>query len=149
MAQVLLLALMVNLRVNNMTHYLYSKEELPEGFKYPLSFLEIVSKKDVLDLDPWWFLYEFEDFAKQWLFEIKKQYPTRKLVPFAKASNTDDIVCFDGSDESGNPKVYFIHTFASPGWEDRGSVYNFDEWLKQAKEESAQYKAERAELDKI
>ncbi|OCG42894.1 SMI1/KNR4 family protein [Gilliamella sp. Bif1-4] len=132
-----------------MAHYLYSKEELPEGFKYPLSFLEIVSKKDVLDLEPWWFLYEFEDFARHWLFEVKKQYPTRKLIPFAKTSNNDDIVCFDGSDISGNPKVYFVHTFATPGWEDRGSVYSFDEWLKQAKEESAQYKAERAKLDKI
>jgi hypothetical protein len=132
-----------------MAHYLYSKEELPEGFKYPLSFLEIVSRKDVLDLEPWWFLYEFEDFARQWLFEIKKQYPTRELIPFAKASNNDDIVCFDGSDISGDPKVYLIHTFASPGWEDRGSFYNFDEWLKQVKEESALYKAEMTELDKI
>ncbi|MCR1000739.1 SMI1/KNR4 family protein [Serratia rubidaea] len=130
-----------------MAYYLYSKEELPSGFKYPLSFLEIVSKEDVLDLDPWWFLYEFEDFAKQWLFEIKKQYPTRQLVPFAKTSYSDDIVCFDGSDESGEPKVFFVHAFASPGWEDRGSVSNFDEWLKIAKEESAQYKADRAESE--
>ncbi|OCF96948.1 hypothetical protein [Gilliamella sp. wkB308] len=132
-----------------MAHYLYSKEELPEGFKYPLSFLKIFSKQEVIDLEPWWFLYEFENFAKQWLFELKKQYPTRKLIPFAKASNTDDIVCFDGSDKSGNPTVYFVHAFASSGWENRGSVCDFDEWLKQAKEESAQFKAEQAELDKI
>lgn len=130
-----------------MTHYLYSEQELPRGFCFPASFLDMVHRDFVLDLEPWWFLYEFEDFAKQWLLEIERLYPNRSLVPFAKVSYSDDIACFDGNDKSGNPKVYYVHAFASPGWEDRGCVGSFDEWLKLAKEESAQYKAERAESE--
>lgn len=125
-----------------MSHYLYSKKELPDGFEYPTSFIEMVSGNSTLDLEPWWFLYEFEDFAKQWLFEVKKQYPTRQLVPFAKVSYSDDLACFDGSDISGDPKIFIVHTFASPGWEDRCNVSNFDEWLKMTHLESIQYKSE-------
>jgi hypothetical protein len=128
-----------------MTCYLYSIEELPEGFSFPSSFLEIVNKESILDLDPWWFICEFEKFAKYWLSEMKTQYPERQLVPFAKVSYSDDIACFDGSDISGDPKVFFIHAFASTGWEDRGNLNNFDEWLKLAKEESVRYKIEREE----
>lgn len=128
-----------------MKYYLYTEKELPENFYFPSSFLDMVKMDQVLDLDPWWFLYEFENVAKQWLSEIKKQYPDRNLVPFAKISYSDDIACFDGDDKSGDPKVYYVHAFASPGWEDRGSVENFDKWLKLAQEESAQYKADRAE----
>lgn len=131
--------------IEGMKPYLYSKQELPKGFSFLHSFLEIVHQDSILDIKPWWFFYEFETLSKQWLLEIKKQYPTRSLVPFAKVSYSDDIVCFDGSDTSGDPKVFFVHAFASPGWEDRGNVQNFDEWLKLAKEESTQYKAERAE----
>lgn len=130
-----------------MAHYLYSKQELPQGFSFPSSFLDIVNRDPVLDLDPWWFLYEFEEVAKTWLLEMKKQYPNRSLIPFAKVTYSDDIACFDGTDRSGDPKVYYVHTFASPGWEDRGNVNNFDDWLKLAKEESMEYKAERAKLD--
>lgn len=128
-----------------MKYYLYTEQELPENFHFPSSFLDMVKMDQVLDLDPWWFLYEFENAAKQWLSEIKKQYPDRHLVPFAKISYSDDIACFDGDDKSGDPRVYYVHAFASLGWEDRGSVENFDKWLKLAQEESAQYKADRAE----
>jgi hypothetical protein len=67
------------------------------------------------------------------------------LFPFAKVNCPDNIVCFDGEDTSGDPKVYYIHAFASPGWEDRGYADNFTEWLKMARLESARYKAEQAD----
>ena len=66
-------------------------------------------------------------------------------VPFAHWYCSDDIACFDGADTSGNPKVYFVHAFASSGWEDRGDVDNFDEWLKIAQKDSEEYKKERKE----
>lgn len=128
-----------------MIHYFYPKEMLPSGFIYPSSFLEFISKKEIPDLDPWWFIYEFEELSKKWFLLLKKQYPTRNVVPFAKASNNDDIACFDGTDKSGDPKIFIIHSFASPGWEDRGSVKNFNEWLELTKKESAQYKLECTE----
>ncbi|MCT8343389.1 hypothetical protein LG003_11140 [Photorhabdus kleinii] len=58
---------------------------------------------------------------------MKAQYPERQLVPFAKVSYSDDIACFDSSDISGDPKIFFIHAFASTGWEDRRNLNNFDE----------------------
>lgn len=116
-----------------------------EGFKFSQNFVNFVTTNEVHDLEPWWFFCREEKFVNFWCAKIKELYPNRNLVPFANWIYTDDIACFDGDDKSGDPKVYYVHAFASSGWEDRGSVENFDKWLKLAQEESAQYKADRAE----
>ncbi len=124
-----------------MDYYLYSGNELPEDFAFPISFLDLYNLQiDELDLDPWWFLFINEQVSKGWLIELKKQYPDRVLIPFAKLSYNDDIACFDGDDKSGNPKVLLIHSFASPGWKERGCIENFEKWLELAKIESIEYK---------
>jgi hypothetical protein len=128
-----------------MGNYLYTKDELPDGFKYPMDYTEIMSLEIIPDIEPWSFICEFKESSSFWMNEVKKQYPTRKLVPFAKLNYSDDIVCFDGEDTSGDPKVYYVHAFASAGWEDRGYTDNFAEWLKMAYLESTRYKEERAE----
>ena len=124
--------------------YLYVKNELPDDFKYPGAYIDIMSLDIIPDLEPWSFICEFREPSSFWMAEVKKQYPTRKLVPFAKVNYSDDIACFDGEDSSGDPKVYYVHAFSTEGWEDRGYADNFDEWLKMARLESARYKAERA-----
>lgn len=128
-----------------MSTYLYTKNELPEGFRYPVAYMEIMDMNIIPDLEPWSFICEFQESSSFWMQEIKERYPDRKLVPFAKVNYSDDIACFDGSDTSGDPKVYYVHAFASSGWEDRGYTDNFTEWLKMARLESASYKAEQAE----
>lgn len=128
-----------------MERYLFAEQDLSEGFRFPQSFITVISEEPIIDLEPWWFFCEFRELADQWLKEVKKQYPHRELVPFAKVSDSDDIACFDGGDISGNPKIYYVHAYASSGWEDRGLANDFDEWLKNAQEESARYKEERAE----
>ncbi|MGC0876963.1 SMI1/KNR4 family protein [Pantoea agglomerans] len=125
--------------------YLYAKTDLPDDFKYPDAYIDIMSLEVIPDLEPWSFICEFKESASFWMSEMKKQYPTRKLVPFAKLNYSDDIACFDGEDISGDPKVYYVHAFASAGWEDRGYTESFAEWLKMARLESASYKAEQAE----
>lgn len=125
--------------------YLYAKTDLPDDFKYPDAYIDIMSLKVIPDLEPWSFICEFKESASFWMSEMKKQYPTRKLVPFAKLNYSDDIACFDGEDISGDPKVYYVHAFASAGWEDRVYTDSFAEWLKMARLESASYKAEQAE----
>jgi hypothetical protein len=80
--------------------------------------------------------------ADGWLLTVKRLYPERKLVPFALRMGSDDIACFDGSTSSADPVVYLVHAYASSGWEDRGSVANFEAWLKVAEEESARHRAE-------
>jgi len=124
------------------------EDVLPKGFKYPKSFLQLIDIENIKDVpypEPIYFLGEFPKSVKQWDKNIKKQYPTRILVPFAKNENTDDVFCFDGTDTSGNPKVYIVHTFASPGWEDRGSYKNFDEWYEDIQEFSREYNKENDE----
>lgn len=130
---------------NKMNIYLYTKNELPDGFRYPVGYIEIMSMETIPDIEPWSFICEFKESSSFWLREVREKYPSRKLVPFAKVNYSDDIVCFDGADTSGEPKIYYIHAFASAGWEDRGYVDSFDEWLKMVYLESASYKAERAE----
>lgn len=125
--------------------YLYTQNELPEDFKYPVAYTEIMDMDIIPDLEPWSFICEFQESSSFWMREMKGKYPDRKLVPLAKVNYSDDIACFDGEDTSGDPKIYYIHAFASAGWEDRGYTDNFDEWLKMARLESARYKAERAE----
>lgn len=130
-----------------MKPYLFEDKLLPETFSFPQSYLEFVSQEEIPYFEPWYFLCEFEKNASFWINEIAKQYPTRSLIPFAKNENSDDVVCFDGSDTSGNPKVFYVHTFASSGWEDHGEEENFDVWLEKTKTESAQYKAEMINED--
>lgn len=125
-----------------MMRYLFERELLPDTFMYPQSYIEFTSQENIPDLEPWWFLCEHEETARFWIEEIAKQYPSRTLIPFAKIEDTDDVACFDGLDTSGNPKVFYVHTFASPGWEDRGAVENFDAWLTKTKVDSAQYKVD-------
>ena len=111
------------------------------GFQYPQSFLNVIDEDYLIDLEPWWFLCEFEGYSQQWFDEIKKQYPERNLIPFAKKSDSDDVACFDGHSISGDPNVYYVHAFASPGWADHGAVANFSAWFAAAENESAVYKS--------
>lgn len=126
--------------------YFY-ENRLSNGFKFPKSFLDFVDKDEIPYLEPWYFLCKFKKNADFWLDEAKKQYPNRNLIPFSKDENTDDVSCFDGDDISGNPTVYFVHFFASEGWEDRGSVTNFEEWLKMIQEASKKYLIEMEEYE--
>ena len=124
-------------------HSVLSAQELPPNFKYPPSYVEFFTlPQQELNLDPWWFLCLHEQATQDWFVELKRQYPNRSLIPFAKLSYNDDVACFDGHDASGNPKVHYVHAFARDGWEDRGNVADFTAWLNLAKQESLEYKAE-------
>jgi hypothetical protein len=124
--------------------YLFEEDSLPTGFRFPESYLRLL-KKPLPDIEPWWWLAPYKASSIFWLETLQEQFPYRTAIPFAKDNRSDDIACFDGTDTSGDPKVLFIHTFCSPGWEDRGTVDNFDEWLKTTTEESRQFKLEREE----
>lgn len=120
-------------------NYLYS------DFSFPSSFIDYISGDELENIEPWWLFCCAQNYVDFWCEKVRELYPERKLIPFANWRYSDDIVCFDGADTSGDPKVYYVHAFASAGWEDRGYTDNFDEWLKMARLESARYKAERAE----
>lgn len=124
-----------------MKRFLCPVTTFENGFQYPQSFLNVIDEDDLIDLEPWWFLCEFEGYSQQWFDEIKKLYPERNLIPFAKKSDSDDVACFDGHSTSGDPKVYYVHAFASPGWEDHGTAANFNAWFASAENESVVYKS--------
>lgn len=63
---------------------------------------------------------------------MSERYPNRKLIPFAKRTDNDDVACF----EIENPgKVEIIHDFAEPGWEQRVEYPDFWNWFKSAIDE--------------
>ena len=121
--------------------YLFEDYALPNNFKFPQSYLDLV-ENGLPDIEPWWWLASHKDSAIYWADTLRKQFPSRTLVPFAKHSSSDDIACFDGSDTSNNPKVLYIHSFCSPGWEHRGEASSFAEWLQKTEIEAAEFKAE-------
>lgn len=114
-------------------NYLY------EGFKFPSDFFEFTSSKKLENLEPWWFFCSKQGYVNFWCEKVKELYPERKLIPFANWRYSDDIVCFDAENLSDEPIVYYVHAFASPGWEDRGYTKSFSEWLKMARIESDQH----------
>jgi hypothetical protein len=120
--------------------------DINKNFIYPTSFLDMINsckdKSEIPYYEPIYFLGKFPDNLIQWDKNIKKQYPYKNVIPFAKNENTDDVFCFDGNDTSGNPKVLTVHTFTTPGWEDRESFESFDEWLEMAQEFSKEFKGE-------
>ncbi len=97
-------------------------------------------------IGPWWFLHRYPESANFWLEELREEYPSRSLVPFAKFSVFDDIACFDGADTSGDPKIYYAFEGASPGWDaqNQGPNSHFERWIAQAKRDAEQWKAEEA-----
>lgn len=119
--------------------YLFEDYPLPSGFQFPQTYLHLL-EKSLPDIEPWWWLAPHKDSAIYWADTLRKQFPARMLVPFAKYGGSDDVACFDGADTSGNPKVLYIHSFCSPGWEHRGEVSSFAEWLEQTEREATDVK---------
>jgi len=115
---------------------LLKSELLPDWFQYPANLVGLLEKEDI-DFGPWQLLHG------EWLgvrhTGLKERFPNLDLVPFARRLDDDVVVCFDVSEESISPKVKIIHDFASPGWEDRGELNDFDTWLNAAKEEAEEW----------
>lgn len=124
-------------------------ERLPKGFRYPVNFDKYCAATPEANIKPWSIL-ETRESADIWLDIVQEWYPERCLVPFAQHIVTgDDIACFDGNDRTGNPEVHLVHSFASAGWEDRGSVPNFEAWLELVQEDRKEYLQQLAEDEAI
>lgn len=50
-----------------MSAYLYVGEDLPEGFRYPIEYIEITNMDVIPDLEPWSFICEFKESSSFWL----------------------------------------------------------------------------------
>ena len=104
-------------------------DDLPDGFEYPSEFIRVV-ELGLTDLEPWWIIEG--DLLRNGARLLASAYPDRRLVPFAKRQDNDDVACWDlfvGD-------VAVVHMGASPGWEQRGARFpDFNAWLRQAIED--------------
>jgi hypothetical protein len=102
---------------------------LDVGFDYPQQFHEIANRK-LLDLEPW-VIMEGE-YLEQRYQGLQERYPSRRLIPFARRIDNDDLACWI---YPNNSVVVIIHDFASPGWEQREEFDGFLAWFKKAVED--------------
>lgn len=116
-----------------MTDELLDTTELPSWFAYPPDFLHVV-RSESPDIGPWQIL------LGKWLRVrhegLKKRFPDRGLVPFARRLDNDDVACWD-RDKSGGVRV--VHDFSAPGWEGRAEYGAFAAWYQAAREEADGY----------
>jgi len=117
-----------------MKRYFLDSHLLPAGFVYPSDFVDFAASGLEENLKPWRFLWA--DEPEFLLMGLKLRYPTRALVPFARRIGSDDVACFQLN--GGNTEVALIHDFAEPGWELRGTLPMFINWLTLARAEAAE-----------
>ena len=115
---------------------LLTDNELPTWFSYPDSFKRIF-KQGLLDFDPW-IIMESEILRTRYE-GLKKRYPTRELIPFARVDGNDDIACWE---KNKNGKIIIIHDYASEGYENVREFDNFWDWLRSALESTIEYDGE-------
>ena len=118
---------------------LFNVSSIYKEFEYPKEFLKIVHL-GLVNFDFWYLM----DYAQTELRikGLKERYPDRKLVPFARRGDNDDIACFD-IDRDG--RVQKIHDFASAGWKQRKDYESFWDWFREAIDEMI----EEGEYDEI
>lgn len=108
---------------------LFNVKMVYDEFDYPESFLK-VTELNLLDFDVWYIMTKEQVESR--INGLKKSYPSRKLIPFARRDDCDDIACFE---EGQGKKVFIIHDFASVGYEQRKIYEDFWDWLKDAIQE--------------
>lgn len=105
----------------------YPVSELPLGFKYPNSYLELARDLGILksiSKFPWWFS-NAEGSLKKNMNIYFNLTGNQYLIEFAR--DGDWAACFDASDHSGDPKVV-VYDLGNKN--NHYEKENFDEWLK-------------------
>lgn len=130
-----------------MKKFLPSSEELPESFKYPKAYLDIVDNQNSHYITPWRFIGDTPTEIPFFISLLHDKYNGKTLIPFARCEDSanGDLACFDGDDLSGDPRVFF-HVFnyqgEIPDWDNRYHLKNFLEWLKEAYEDHETYQSD-------
>ncbi|MBP3800972.1 MAG: hypothetical protein J6I85_02920 [Clostridia bacterium] len=105
---------------------MFNINKIYADFAYPEAYYKIL-ELNLTNFDYWYFIPD-EDIEVR-IEGMKKRYPNRKLVPFARRGDNDDVACFEiGKGET----VQIIHDFASSGYEQREEYKNIWLWLKAA-----------------
>ncbi len=108
---------------------LFNVNNIYKDFKYPNSIKKIMELQ-LVDFE-WWYLMDKNNVETR-ITELAKRYPNRKLIPFARRDDCDDIACFE---IGKGDKVQIIHDYASSGYEQRKEYECFWDWFKSAIDE--------------
>lgn len=100
--------------------------DLPDGFCYPARFCRLIGQ-NLLDFDPWIVLTG--QYLKIRYDGLRSRYPQRRLIPFARREDNDDVACWEAGK---GEKVFIVHDFASPGWEQHETFECFADWFHHA-----------------
>lgn len=132
--------------------FLYELPILPEGFQFPIDYLNVVLAGDV-DISPWRFLTKDMALSLFYYGSMLLKFPENALVPFAiiqdESGSYNDgwvvLACFDGG--KGGGLAVRIYDYSRPKSSPLDNFYysSFSEWFSAAQEESARYKADRIE----
>ena len=95
-------------------------------FVYPKAYLRLI-ELNLVDFGDWYFIPE--DQIERRIAGLKKRYPKRELIPFARRDDNDDIACFELKKEG---EIQIIHDFASTGYEQRKEFVDIWAWLQEA-----------------
>lgn len=139
-----------------MRPFLYSGPILPDGFRFPQSYVDAVNRGHWPDIEPWSLMALDMPSSLSFYGGMLLKFPDVPLIPFAKICDPTGIyndgyvvlACFDGRDKAGEPAVR-IYDFGRPKVSPLENLgySNFSDWLAAAKSESARYKAEQDEAE--
>jgi len=110
-----------------------SSENLPSWFReYPEEYLVLI-EQELIDFTPWIILNG--DRLKTRIAGVQNRYGYRKLLPFARREDNDDVACW----EDDNSNVVIIHDFATKGYEGGKISMRFWDWFRQCIEDMIEY----------
>jgi hypothetical protein len=124
-----------------MSNELLNVENRYQGFKYPKAFKKAL-ELNLTDLEVWYIMAENQVQLR--IDGLRKRYPRRKLIPFARRDDNDDVACFELGKGS---KVFVIHDFADEGWESRKEFSDFWDWFESAIKEMVEFQREEEQHD--
>ncbi|MCP4600754.1 MAG: hypothetical protein GY847_09515 [Proteobacteria bacterium] len=113
--------------------YVLKPEYLPHWFEYPKEYLRLI-QQGLYHFTPWHLLEH--EYVTQIYQDLKLQYPSRELFPFAYRQDNDDVACWE---REAREKVIVSHCQASPGYETNEIYENFWVWLKDVIEEMIEW----------
>lgn len=108
---------------------LYNISTIYNDYMYPTEFIKI-NDLNLVDFDVWYLMNNEQVDIR--INGLKARYPSRKLIPFARRDDCDDIACFEVG--KGNC-VQIIHDFADEGFEQRKEYECFWDWFRDAIDE--------------
>ena len=108
--------------------FILTAAERPGWLEYPASFQRVVLQC-LVHMTPWHLLEA--DRAMRHFQGLATRYPSRELFPFAYRQDNDDVACWA---RGCGERVFIIHDFAAPGWEDEMAFDDFRAWFRHAVE---------------